>query len=34
MTERGMKEDEGGAGTMEGSTQEGRKEGDTAPQQS
>ena len=25
MTERGMKEDEGGAGTMEGSTQEERK---------
>ena len=32
MTERGTKEDEGGVSTMEGSMQEGRKEGDTAPQ--
>ena len=29
-----MKEDEGGVGTTEGSMQEGRKEGDTALQQS
>ena len=34
MTERRMKEDEGGVGTMEGSMQEGRKETDTTLQQS